>query len=44
MLDDGASVHGPSRVRSRLRAPEEEFLWSSAIRIRSAAGDLEEKS
>ena len=31
-------------LRSRSRAPEEESLWSSAIRLRSASGDLEEKS
>ena len=30
--------------RSRSRAPEEESLWSSAIRLRPTAGDLEEKS
>ena len=37
--------HDPTRTsRSRSRAPEEESLWSSAIRLRSAAGNLEEKS
>ena len=37
--------HQPDRAaRSRSRAPEEESLWASAIRLRPAAGDLEEKS
>ena len=31
--------HNPDRARSRSRAPEEESLWSSAIRLRSASGD-----
>ena len=31
-------------ARSRSRASEEESLWESAIRLRPAAGDLEEKS
>ena len=31
--------HNPDRARSRSRAPEEELLWSSAIRLRSASGD-----
>ena len=31
--------HDPNRARSRSRAPEEESLWSSAIRLRSASGD-----
>ena len=34
--------HQPDRSsRSRSRAPEEESLWSSAIRLRSASGDRE---
>ena len=31
-------------ARSRSRASEEESLWESAIRLRSAAGDLEAES
>ena len=37
--------HQPDRAaRSKSRAPEEESLWASAIRLRPVAGDLEEKS
>ena len=36
----GWGFHDPTRTsRSRSRAPEEESLWSSAIRLRSASGD-----
>ena len=37
-VDARWGFHGPSRSRSRSRAPEEESLWSSAIRLRSATG------
>ena len=37
--------HDPDGTsRSRSRAPEEESLWPSAIRLRSASGDREVKS
>ena len=35
---------GDRVARSRSRASEEEPLWESAIRLRTGAGDLEEKS
>ena len=35
------SRSGSRAARSRSRASEEESLWESAIRLRSAAGDLE---
>ena len=34
------SRSGDRAARSRSRASEEESLWESAIRLRSAAGDL----
>ena len=37
------SREGDRAARSRSRAFEEESLWESAIQLRSASGDLEEK-
>ena len=37
------SREGDRAARSRSRASEEESLWESAIQLRSASGDLEEK-
>ena len=42
MLDGASMTLAESALGQR--APEEESLWSSATRLRSAAGDLEEKS